>query len=248
VLTARWLAVAPPRRPGLASGLRKRHVERAEKLRRDLGQAARTQRWPHSIRIGLLAPPTLQDESSPRRDRGRRRRDFLTLARVGRILDSISIGPVRLHRRGLLCAVRHRPRPRLPDRLVCVATGDGHFRDQRLELDPACAPRSARCSWWRTTAPGRSRCRPELPTYGRVAGTAAVRDQRDGSRVGMKRRAGGAGGRPRRDRSRVRPETCVLDVVVTPEGVSADAKSGLAGCPLSSRWAAWDDAERAWAG
>src|SRR5205823_1618576 len=37
-----------------------------------------------------------------------------------------------------------------------------------------------------------------------------------------------------------------LDVVVTPEAVSADAKSGLAWVPDLQPLAAWDEAERAW--
>ena len=38
----------------------------------------------------------------------------------------------------------------------------------------------------------------------------------------------------------------LLDVVVTPEAVSADAKSGLAWVPDLQPLAAWDEAERAW--
>jgi acetolactate synthase-1/2/3 large subunit len=38
----------------------------------------------------------------------------------------------------------------------------------------------------------------------------------------------------------------LLDVVVTPEAVSADAKSGLAWVPDLQPLTAWDDAERAW--
>jgi len=38
----------------------------------------------------------------------------------------------------------------------------------------------------------------------------------------------------------------LLDVVVTPEAVSSDAKSGLAWVPDLQALTAWDDAERAW--
>jgi acetolactate synthase-1/2/3 large subunit len=38
----------------------------------------------------------------------------------------------------------------------------------------------------------------------------------------------------------------LLDVVVTPEAVSSDAKTGLAWVPDLQPLAAWDDAERAW--
>jgi len=38
----------------------------------------------------------------------------------------------------------------------------------------------------------------------------------------------------------------LLDVIVTPEAVSADAKSGLAWVPDLQPLAAWDEAERAW--
>jgi len=38
----------------------------------------------------------------------------------------------------------------------------------------------------------------------------------------------------------------LLDVLVTPEAVSSDAKSGLAWVPDLQALAAWDDAERRW--
>ena len=38
----------------------------------------------------------------------------------------------------------------------------------------------------------------------------------------------------------------LLDVVVSPEAVSADAKSGLAWVPDLQALGAWDDAERRW--
>jgi acetolactate synthase-1/2/3 large subunit len=38
----------------------------------------------------------------------------------------------------------------------------------------------------------------------------------------------------------------LLDVVVTPEAVSSDARSGLAWVPDMQPLAAWDEAERAW--
>ena len=40
--------------------------------------------------------------------------------------------------------------------------------------------------------------------------------------------------------------TIVVDVVVTPDAVSSDAKSGLAWVPDLQPLAAWDDAERRW--
>jgi acetolactate synthase-1/2/3 large subunit len=38
----------------------------------------------------------------------------------------------------------------------------------------------------------------------------------------------------------------LLDVLVTPEAASSDAKSGLAWVPDLQALAAWDDAERQW--
>ena len=40
----------------------------------------------------------------------------------------------------------------------------------------------------------------------------------------------------------------LLDVIVTPEAVSSDAKSGLAIVPDLQALTAWDDAERKWRG
>ena len=50
-----------------------------------------------------------------------------------------------------------------------------------------------------------------------------------------RRRSGALGNRP-----------VLLDVTVTPEAVSSDAKTGLAWVPDLQPVAAWDSAERAW--
>jgi acetolactate synthase-1/2/3 large subunit len=38
----------------------------------------------------------------------------------------------------------------------------------------------------------------------------------------------------------------LLDIVMTPQAASSDAKSGLAWVPDLQALAAWDDAERSW--
>jgi acetolactate synthase-1/2/3 large subunit len=38
----------------------------------------------------------------------------------------------------------------------------------------------------------------------------------------------------------------LLDIVITPQAASSDAKSGLAWVPDLQALAAWDDAERSW--
>ena len=43
-------------------------------------------------------------------------------------------------------------------------------------------------------------------------------------------------------------QPALLDVLVTPDAVSSDAKSGLAWVPDLQPLAAWDDAERKWRG
>jgi acetolactate synthase-1/2/3 large subunit len=43
-------------------------------------------------------------------------------------------------------------------------------------------------------------------------------------------------------------QPALIDVLVTPEAVSSDGRSGLAWVPNLQPLAAWDEAERAWRG
>ena len=97
--------------------------------------------------------------------------------------------------------------------------------------------------------------RDQQETHGKVVGTAPAvrRPCGDGARLRPARRArrarrGAAGGDRPRLAALAQSRPALLDVLVTPEAVSSDAKSGLAWVPDLQPLGAWDDAERKWRG
>src|SRR5882724_1297783 len=200
-----------------ASGLRKRHVERADKLRATMA-------------------------STP--DGG----DFLSFARVGLSSSSyLDPGPFGCIGVGVPFGIA--ASLAFPDRLVLVATGDGSFGFNAIELDTAVRHRAAAVFVVANNGAWQIEVHDQASTYGRVAGTRL----QFADHAGMARAFGMNAERVERaddlpgaiDRAFAR-RPALLDVVVTPEAVSADAKSGLAWVPDLQPLAAWDDAERAW--
>lgn len=172
--------------------------------------------------------------------------DFLSFARVGinatTMLDPGSLGCI-----GIGTAFGIGAALAVPERPVAVLTGDGAFGFNAMEIDTA--------------------VRHNVPILVVVANNGSwaieVRDQREshGQIVGTELRfsdyammARGLGMHAQRvERSEDLPAAiaqamanrpALLDVVVTPDAVSADGKSGLAWVPDLQPLAAWDSAER----
>jgi acetolactate synthase-1/2/3 large subunit len=223
--------------------LRVKHLERAGKLLGSLSSAA-------PGRAGRMHPNRLVAalrEAMPRdavlvADGG----DFLSFARVGlpasTYMDPGSLGCIGMGTpfgiaAGLAC----------PGRTVVVATGDGAFGFNAMEVDTA--------------------ARHKVPVLIVVANNGSwaieVRDQQEsfGKEVGTRLQfadhaamARGFGLHAERvERSEDLPGAlqralatlpALLDVVVTPEAASSDSKSGLAWVPDLQPLEAWDEAER----
>ena len=173
--------------------------------------------------------------------------DFLSFARVGinatTMLDPGSLGCIGIGTAfGIAAALAQ------PQRPVVVLTGDGAFGFNAMEIDTA--------------------VRHDVPLLIVVANNGSwaieVRDQREshGEIVGTELRysdyammARGLGAYAQRVEhvdqlaaaiaNAMAHRTALLDVIVTPEAVSADGKSGLAWVPDLQPLAAWDTAERA---
>ena len=132
---------------------------------------------------------------------------------------------------------------------VLVATGDGSFGFNAIELDTAVRHRAAPVFVVANNGAWQIEVHDQTSTYGRVAGTKlqfadhAAMARAFGMHAERVERADDLPGAIDRAFAR-RPS--LLDVVVTPEAVSADAKSGLAWVPDLQPLAAWDEAERAW--
>lgn len=178
--------------------------------------------------------------------------DFLSFARVGlpasTYLDPGSLGCIGVGTPfGIAASLA------CPGRTVVVATGDGSFGFNAMEIDTAarhCAPVLivvANNGSWAIEV------RDQQESHGKVVGTrlqfadhAAMARAfgLHGERVERADDLGGAIARALAVVAQGRP--ALLDVVVTPEAVSSDAKSGLAWVPDLQPLAAWDEAERRW--
>ncbi len=230
-----------------AERLRAGHEERARKLRRTMAEAP-----PGSD--GRLHPnrvlAALQDAMGPDvvvvTDGG----DFLSFARVGlsapAMLDPGPFGCIGVGvPYGIAASLA------FPDRPVVVATGDGAFGFNAMEVDTAVRHKAPVLIVVANNGAWQIEVHDQQVTHGKVVGTRL----QFSDHAAMARAFGMHAERvetedqlkPAIERALAR-RPALLDVVVTPEAVSSDAKTGLAWVPDLQPLAAWDEAERRWRG
>jgi acetolactate synthase-1/2/3 large subunit len=129
---------------------------------------------------------------------------------------------------------------------VAVLTGDGAFGFNAMELDTAVRHRVPLLVVVANNGSWAIEVRDQRETHGRVVGT----ELRFSDYAGMARALGlhaerveRAADLPAAIARALAKRPALLDVVVTPEAVSADSKSGLAWVPDLQPLAAWDAAE-----
>ena len=136
-----------------------------------------------------------------------------------------------------------------PDRTVVVATGDGAFGFNAIEIDTAVRHKAPVVIVVANNGAWQIEVHDQTVTHGKVVGTKL----QFSDHAAMARAFGMYGERveneaelgPALDRAFAnRP--ALVDVVVTPEAISSDGKTGLAWVPDLQPLAAWDDAERKW--
>jgi acetolactate synthase-1/2/3 large subunit len=174
--------------------------------------------------------------------------DFLSFARVGlpaqTYLDPGSLGCIGVGTPfGIAASLA------CPDRVVVVATGDGAFGFNAMEIDTAVRHKAPVLVVVANNGAWAIEVRDQQETHGKVVGTQlqfadhAAMARAFGmhaERVTSPEELPGAIERAMANRP------ALLDVVVTPLAASSDAKSGLAWVPDLQALAAWDDAERCW--
>ena len=230
-----------------AEGLRARHKERAAKLRRTMADAppgSDGRMHPNRLLSAIqskIAPDTIVIV-----DGG----DFLSFARVGlsagMMLDPGPLGCIGVGvPYGIAASLAY------PDRPVIVATGDGSFGFNAIEIDTAVRHKAGVVIVVANNGAWQIEVHDQLTNYGKVAGTKL----QFSDHAAMARAFGMHGERVENaddlsaalDRAFAnRP--ALLDVVVTTEAISSDSKSGLAVVPDLQALTAWDDAERKWRG
>lgn len=174
--------------------------------------------------------------------------DFLAFGRVGlstsAMLDPGPFGCIGIGvPYGIAASLEY------PDRLVVVATGDGAFGFNAIEIDTAVRHKAPVLIVVANNGAWQIEVHDQQETHGKVVGTrlqycdyAAMAKSvgMHAERVESEDQLAPAIARALANRP------ALLDVVVTTDAVSSDAKSGLAWVPDFQPLAAWDEAERKW--
>lgn len=240
---------APTTDRAWAAEMRRQHLARADKLVTSMASAAPgSDGLMHPNRLLAALREALPADAVVIADGG----DFLSFARVGlpasTYLDPGSLGCIGVGTPfGVAAALA------FPGRMVVVVTGDGSFGFNGIEIDTAVRHRAPVLVVVANNGSWAIEVRDQEETHGKVVGTrlqfadhAAMAkafgaygervECAEDLRPAISRATGAlALGRP-----------ALLDVLVTPEAASSDAKSGLAWVPDLQPLAAWDAAERAW--
>lgn len=225
--------------------LRQQHQERSEKLSLSMRNAkAGSDGLMHPNQVLSALRDVVDDDAILVADGG----DFLSFARVGlpasTYLDPGSLGCIGVGTplgvaASLVC----------PDKTVVVATGDGAFGFNAMELDTAVRHNAPLLVVVANNGAWAIEVRDQIESYGKVVGTRlkfsdyAAMAKGLGMYAERVERAEDLNAAIERALAN-RP--ALLDVLVTPEAVSSDAKSGLAWVPDLQALGTWDEAEQQW--
>ena len=174
--------------------------------------------------------------------------DFLRFCRVGlsrgRVLDPGAFGCIGIGAPfGIAASLA------FPERQVVVATGDGAFGFNAIEIDTAVRHRAPLVIVVANNGAWQIEVHDQRETYGKIVGT----ELQFSDYAAMARAFGMAAKRIDNAEDLAAAldwafanKPALLDVIVSPEAVSSDARSGLAWVSDLQPLAAWDKAERLW--
>jgi acetolactate synthase-1/2/3 large subunit len=252
--TLRAILAAAPEGPSAidrewAEGVRSKHVARAEKLASSMSNAQPgSDGLMHPNRLLAALRAAIPADAVVVADGG----DFLSFARVGlpatTVLDPGPLGCIGIGTPfGIAAAFA------CPGRTVVVTTGDGAFGFNAMEIDTAARHKVPLLIVVANNGSWAIEVRDQLESHGKVVGTRlqfadhaamALAFGLHGERVERVEDLEAAIGRALAALAQGKP--ALLDVLVTPEAASSDAKSGLAWVPDLQALGAWDTAEREW--
>ncbi len=246
------LALAGDRSPKVdrawARGVREQHLVRAEKLQISMAAAKPgSDGLMHPNRLLSALRSALPENAVVIADGG----DFLSFARVGlpasTYLDPGPLGCIGVGTPfGIAAALA------CPGRTVVVATGDGSFGFNAMEIDTAVRHKAPVLIVVANNGAWAIEVRDQQETHGRVVGTKlqfadhAAMARAFGMHAERVEKVEQLDAAIARAMAALAHGPALLDVLVTPEAVSSDAKSGLAWVPDLQALAAWDTAEQAW--
>lgn len=247
------LAAAPATPPAAdaswLAGLREQHLKRSATLAESMHTAPNgSDGRMHPNRVLAALREALPADAIVVADGG----DFLSFARVGlpasTYLDPGSLGCIGVGTPfGIAASLA------CPGRIVIVATGDGAFGFNAMEIDTAVRHKAPVLIVVANNGSWAIEVRDQQETHGKVVGTQLqIADHAamghafnmHAERVERAKDLPAAIGRALAELREGRP--ALLDVIVTPEATSSDAKSGLAWVPDLQALGAWNEAERNW--
>ncbi len=226
-------------------GLREQHTQRSAKLLTSMREAPQgSDGRMHPNRALAALRDALPADAVVVADGG----DFLSFARVGlpanTYLDPGSLGCIGVGTPfGIAASLVH------PNKTVVVATGDGAFGFNAMEIDTAVRHKAPVLVMVANNGSWAIEVRDQQETHGKVVGThLQFADHAAFARAfGMyAERVEKAEDLPGAIQRAMANRPALLDVVVTPEAASSDAKSGLAWVPDLQPLAAWNEAEERW--
>jgi acetolactate synthase-1/2/3 large subunit len=225
--------------------LRQQHQERSEKLSLSMRNAkAGSDGLMHPNQLLSALRDVVDDDAILVADGG----DFLSFARVGlpasTYLDPGSLGCIGVGTplgvaASLVC----------PDKTVVVATGDGAFGFNAMELDTAVRHNAPLLVVVANNGAWAIEVRDQIESYGKVVGTRLKFSDYAAMAKGLglyAERVERAEDLNAAIERALANRPALLDVLVTPEAVSSDAKSGLAWVPDLQALGTWDEAEQEW--
>ena len=243
------LEVAAERTPAAdktwLENLRQQHQERSEKLSLSMRNAKPgSDGLMHPNQILSALRDVVDDDAILVADGG----DFLSFVRVGlpasTYLDPGSLGCIGVGTplgvaASLVC----------PDKTVVVATGDGAFGFNAMELDTAVRHNAPLLVVVANNGAWAIEVRDQIESYGKVVGTRLKFSDYAAMAKGLglyAERVERAEDLNAAIERALANRPALLDVLVTPEAVSSDAKSGLAWVPDLQALGTWDEAEQQW--
>ncbi len=230
-----------------AAKLRASHEERARKLQQGMAAAPNGsdgRLHPNKVLSALQA--AIGNDAVVITDGG----DFLSFARVG-LSAPLMLDPGPFGCIGIGVPYGIAASLAFPDKPVVVATGDGAFGFNAIEVDTAVRHKAPVLIVVANNGAWQIEVHDQAVTHGKVVGTKLQFADYAGmarsfgmhaERVETEDQLEGAIARALANRP------ALLDMVVTPEAVSSDGKTGLAWVPDLQPLAAWDEAERKWRG
>ena len=228
-----------------AQAMRKKHEERAQKLQTSMRTApSDSEGRIHPNRVLAELQNQLEPTAVVIADGG----DFLSFARVG-LTSSTYLDPGSLGCIGIGTPFGIAASLAFPHRQVVVATGDGAFGFNAMEIDTAVRHKAPLLIVVANNGAWQIEVHDQNDLHGKVVGTRL----QFADHAGMARAFGMYAERVEHAEDlqgaierALANRPALLDVVVSPDARSSDGKSGLAWVPDLQPLAAWDEAERKW--